>query len=187
MTNQSRNLANLIMSRRTIHNFVPDKVQDISLIKEAIEIACWAPNHHLTEPWRFYLLGSETITSVCDLNKKILTASSSSDAAQKKYLRWLNIPGWLIVTCRKSANELTYYEDYAACCCVIQNFMLYLWSNGIGTKWSTGDIIRDDEFYDIIWVNKDLENVVGIIWYGYSEDTPKTTRKNISKTLIELP
>ena len=48
-------------------------------------------------------------------------------------------------------------------------------------------IIRDDEFYDIIWVNKDLENVVGIIWYGYSEDTPKTTRKNISKTLIELP
>ena len=87
MTNQSRNLANLIMSRRTIHNFVPDKVPDISLIKEAIEIACWAPNHHLTEPWRFYLLGSETITSVCDLNKKILTASSSSDAAQKKYLR----------------------------------------------------------------------------------------------------
>ena len=120
------------------------------------------------------------------MNKKILTASSSSDAAQKKYLRWLNIPGWLIVTCRKSANELTYYEDYAACCCVIQNFMLYLWSNGIGTKWATGDIIRDDEFYDIIWVNKDLENVVGIIWYGYSEDTPKTTRKNISKTLIEL-
>ena len=89
MTNQSRNLANLIMSRRTIHNFVPDKVPDISLIKEAIEIACWAPNHHLTEPWRFYLLGSETIASVCDLNKKILTASSSSDAAQKKYLRFV--------------------------------------------------------------------------------------------------
>ena len=31
MTNQSRNLANLIMSRRTIHNFVPDKVRNKTL------------------------------------------------------------------------------------------------------------------------------------------------------------
>ena len=27
---------------------------------ELLELARWAPNHHLTEPWRFRVLGPET-------------------------------------------------------------------------------------------------------------------------------
>jgi nitroreductase len=187
MTSQPTYLQDLIISRRTIHNFIPDKIPDNALIKEAIKIACWAPNHHLTEPWRFYLLGKETICNICELNKAMMVSTKGVDSAEEKYRRWLDIPGWLIVTCQRSEDDILYREDYAACCCVIQNLMLYLWSNGVGTKWSTGAVTQDDRCYDITWIDRKSENIIGLIWYGYPAETPKTLRKNLEQVLIELP
>lgn len=181
------NLSEIIKSRRTIHNFQADKIPDVSIIKNAIESACWAPNHHLTEPWRFYLLGKETVADICELNKELLTESKGIEAAEKKVKRWLSIPGWMIVTCLKSDDELRYQEDYAACSCAIQNLMLILWQQGIGSKWSTGPITRDARFYDRVWVNQDLENIMGIVWYGYAAEVPQTARKPLQQVLTELP
>lgn len=187
MTEQAKDIETIIKSRRTIHEFLPSNVPDKDVIKEAIEAACWAPNHHLTEPWRFYLLGRETIESICELNKKMLTVSKGAEAAEKKFKRWMQIPGWLVVTCEQSDDALLFEENYAACCCVIQNLMLSLWGKGIGTKWSTGPVIRDTQFYDLIWVNPDMEKVVGLVWYGYPAEIPKTIRKPLQQVLIELP
>lgn len=187
MTDQEVALERIITSRRTIHDFKPDQIVDKDVIKAAISSACWAPNHHLTEPWHFCLPGKETIAEVCELNKKILTETKGIEAAEKKYKRWLEIPGWLVVTCQKSDGELRYQEDYASCCCAIQNLMLTLWQQGIGTKWSTGPIIRDDRFYDLVWINRERENIIGLIWYGYPAEIPQTARKPLQQVLTELP
>lgn len=181
------NITDIIKSRRTIHNFETDKKPDISIIKDAIESARWAPNHHLTEPWHFYLPGKETVVDICELNREMLTVTKGIEAAEKKVKRWLSIPGWIIVTCKKSDDELRFHEDYAACSCMIQNLMLILWQQGIGSKWSTGPITRDERFYDVVWVNKDLEKIIGIIWYGYPMDIPQTTRKSLDQFLTKLP
>jgi len=180
-------LEKLITSRRTIHDFKPEPVPNKDVIKEAVTSACWAPNHHLTEPWHFFLLGKETIADICELNKEIMTETKGIELAEKKYKRWMDIPGWLIVTCQKSDDEIRYQEDYASCCCAIQNFMLTLWQQGMGTKWSTGPITRDDRFYDLVWINKELENIVGLIWYGYPEEIPQTARKSLQQVMTELP
>ena len=187
MTNQPTYIEDLIKSRRTIHDFIPDKIPDKAIIKEAIKIACWAPNHHLTEPWYFYLLGQETIDDICQLNRGIMTDTQGVESAEKKFRRWKNIPGWIIVTCKKSKDDITYQEDYAACCCAIQNLMLFLWHNDIGTKWSTGTVIRDDRCYEVAWIDKKLENIIGLIWYGYPAESVNTARKNIEQVLTELP
>jgi nitroreductase len=187
MTNKSKDLTDVITSRRTIHNFIPDKTPDKAVIKDAISSACWAPNHHLTEPWHFLSLGKETISDICDLNKEMLIETKGIEKAENKYKRWMEIPGWLVVTCQKSDDEVRYQEDYASCCCAIQNLMLILWQQGIGTKWSTGPVIFDDRFYDLVWVNKELENVVGLIWYGYAADVPQTVRKPLEQVMTELP
>ena len=187
MTNWPAYLEDLITSRRTTHNFIPNKIPEKSLIIEAIRIACWAPNHHLTQPWRFYLLGQETITSICELNREIMKDTNETDIVDEKFKRWQNIPGWIIVTCQKSKDDTTYQEDYAACCCAIQNLMLFLWSNEIGTKWSTGKVIRDDRCYDIAWIDRKSEQIVGLIWYGYPAETTNTLRKNLKQVLTELP
>nr|WP_269801509.1 nitroreductase family protein [Planococcus sp. MB-3u-03] len=44
----------LIMERRSIKKFKPDAV-DVEEIIDLLNIAKWAPNHKVNEPWRFQL------------------------------------------------------------------------------------------------------------------------------------
>ena len=66
---ESRNLhliAERIRSRRTTKLFLREEVS-WELIRDAIEVARWAPNHHVTEPWHFYLLGARKIADAARL------------------------------------------------------------------------------------------------------------------------
>ncbi|MFO1429438.1 MAG: nitroreductase [Candidatus Competibacteraceae bacterium] len=179
-------VAELIRSRRTIHEFLPPPPPR-ELILRGLELARWAPNHLLTEPWRFYLLGPQTAAAIARLNAEGVSRKQGSVAGQTKLQRWLAIPGWLVVTCENSDDPIRAREDYAACCCAIENLALYLWSEGIGLKWTTGAVTREPQFYDLIWVDPALETVVGLLWYGYPADIPQTPRKALDEILIELP
>ena len=175
----------IIRGRRTINFFEPE-VPDRDTILQAIELARWAPNHHLTEPWHFYLLTSPTKDRICDLNAEIVSASKGAAAGNAKRERWRNIPGWMVVTCDRSDDPRRWQEDYAACCCAIHSFSLFLWSRGIGVKWTTGDVTRDPRFYDTIWVDPALEQVVGLVWYGYPAEIPVGVRKPVADIVIEV-
>ncbi|KAB7622793.1 nitroreductase [Alkalilimnicola sp. S0819] len=175
-----------IRGRRTINRFQPRPV-DPAIIHEALELARWAPNHYLSEPWHFYLIGEETRAQILDLNSTLVARSKGAEAAQAKRERWSAIPGWLVVTCERSEDPLRQQEDYAACCCLVQNLMLALWGQGIGSKWSTGPITREADFYDLIWVDPEAEQVVGLIWYGYPDEQPDSRRRPASASLVELP
>src|SRR5690606_15701478 len=52
-------LMDLLRSRRTIFDFLPDIVPS-ELLEEVVDAGRYAPNHKLTEPWRFTLVGPET-------------------------------------------------------------------------------------------------------------------------------
>jgi len=57
----------------------------------------------------------------------------------------------------------------------------------VGVKWTTGDVIRDKRFYDLLWIDQELETVVGLFWYGYAEEVPKMARKPYVQITTELP
>ncbi len=181
-----REFGEVLRGRRTIELFLQTPVPD-ALVKEAIEAAIWAPNHHVSEPWKYYLLGQESISSCLNLVRDIVTAKKDARAGEFKAKNWSEKPGWLVVSCRSSDNELTQTEDYAACCAATQNLLLYLWKAGVGSKWTTGDITQDPRFFDIVGINADNEFVVGLIWYGYPKLTPTQSRKGLDDILIELP
>ncbi len=185
-TQSLRDLEEVIRGRRTINLYLQTPVP-VELVHEAIEAATWAPNHHVTEPWHFYLLGAEAIEQCLDLCHELVAAKKGPDAAQFKRESWSEKPGWLVVTCRRSDDELLQREDYAACAAAVQNFMLYLWKAGVGSKWTTGDITRDARFFDIIGCNADEEFVVGLLWFGYPKITPAQKRKGLDDVLSELP
>ena len=170
----------VILSRRTIHQFKTGQVPDIDTIREAINVARWAPNHHLTEPWMFYLIGPDTAKAITGLCSNIVREQKGEKAAQLKHARWSMMPGWLVVTCKKSQDRIREREDFAACSCAVENFMLYLWAEGIGVKWTTGDIIRDPRFFELLGIDQDLESVVGLFWYGFAEIIPTTLRKPVN-------
>ena len=181
-----REFGKVLNSRRTIEIFSQKSVPK-SLIDEAIEVAIWAPNHHVTEPWHFYNLGKVTKEKCLDLCYEIVNKKKGKKAADFKRRSWSEKPGWLVVTCKKSINELLQLEDYAACCTAIQNLILYLWKAGIGSKWTSGTITRDPELYKIIGINFDEEFVVGLIWYGYPKIIPTQSRKQLIDVMTNCP
>lgn len=185
-TQELREFAEVLRGRRTINLYLQTPVPQ-ELVNEAIESATWAPNHHVTEPWHFYHLGQQAIGACLELVREITTAKKDAKAGEFKAKSWAEKPGWLVVTCQKSDSSLRYKEDYAACAAAVQNFMLYLWKAGVGSKWTTGDITRDERFYDIVGIDGINEDVVGLIWYGYPKLTPSQQRKGLDDVLSELP
>jgi len=185
-TRSLRDLEEVIRGRRTINLYLQTPVPG-ELVREAIDAATWAPNHHVTEPWHFYLLGRDTVEQCLDLCRDIVTAKKGPDVGEFKREKWSEKPGWLVVTCRRSDDELLQREDYAACAAAVQNFMLYLWKAGVGSKWTTGDITRDPRFFDIIGADPGEEFVVGLLWFGYPKVTPAQKRKSLDDVLSELP
>lgn len=184
---ESEVVSTVIRSRRTIHLFEEGSVPPREEILVAIDHARWAPNHHLTEPWRFYLLGGERAEAIARLNAKHVAKERGEAAGQAKLERWLRIPGWLVVTCRRSDDVLREREDYAACCCAIQNLQLYLWSRGIGVKWTTGSVTRLEQFFEILEIDREAERLVAMLWYGYPADIPKPPRKPVKEILSMRP
>lgn len=179
-------LADLIRQRRTIHNFQPEKPPKEAILR-AVELARWAPNHHLTQPWQFHLLGPETIAQIVELNAELITARKGPEHGEHKRKRWSQIPGWIAVTCPRSEDEQRQLEDYAACCCAIHNFSLSLWHEGIGVKWTTGDVTRHPRFFELLGLSPETHLTVGVMWYGYPTEIPPTRRKDVDEILTELP
>ena len=183
-------IADLIRSRRTINHF-RDELPPYELILKGLELACWAPNHKLTQPWRFYLLGKETSQQIVELNAEMVAAKKGPESAQKKREKWSTIPGWLVVTSQRADDKLRDKENYAAVCCGIQNLSLFLWSEGIGMKWTTGPVTRCEGIYEILDIDSKQEEIVGVMWYGYpaasKETASKATRKPLSEMMKQLP
>lgn len=175
-------VARLLRTRRTIHLFKPEKPPH-DIVLEALRLARWAPNHRLTEPWRFYLLGDETAEAIARRNAELVAAQRGANAGQKKLERWRAMPGWLAVTAQRSDDAQREREDYAATCCAVQNFQLYLWSHGIGVKWTTGDVTRDPRFAELVGFDPEAERLVGLLWYGYPAEVPQTQRKPLGEVL----
>lgn len=176
----------VIRTRRTIHSF-RDEVPPRDVLLQAIELARWAPNHHLTEPWRFHLPGPETIRAIVELNARLETEAKGAAAGEAKRQRWSGMPGWLIVSGARAADSLRHDEDYAACCCAIQNLSLALWSRGIGVKWTTGGVTRHEEFFRLLNLDPAERRIIGLIWYGWPEEVPTQQRRGVDEIVTIHP
>jgi len=172
-------LVDTIITRRTINFFKPDRVDD-SLILNAIEVARWAPNHHLTEPWHFHILAGQTRARVIELITEIKSAGQGEAARNGVAKRLNSIPGWLVITSELSPDPIMRTENYAACCCAAQNMMLYLWHAGVGVKWTSGAVTRDERLFRLLGIDRNTRTVVGLFWYGYPEQVPEQRRKPVS-------
>ena len=125
-----------------------------------------------------------------------MASKKGEDAGAKKLARWLRMPGWLVVTCALSGEGVesmleptsVLREDYAACCCAIQNLCLSLHSQGIGTKWTTGPINFHPDFAGCVGFDGSQEQVVGTIWFGTAEQkaTAPTKRKSVEDVLVRV-
>ncbi len=182
---QAEDFAAVLRGRRSIDLFAPDPVPEATL-HAAIELARWAPNHRLTEPWHFYLLGPATLAPVIDLAVELDIAKKGERAGPIRRARLEAIPGMFVLTSARAEDTLLERENYAACCCAAQNLMLYLWLKGIGVKWTTGGVTREQRFHDLLGIDSAKQSVVGLFWYGVPKVVPTQKRRPVDEIVTKL-
>ena len=179
-------LAEVVRNRRSIDLFEPTPIANEVLL-EAIDVARWAPNHRLTEPWRFHLLGPKSREAIIDLAVAIDIAAKGERAGAARRERLSAVPGFFVLTSPRSDDALLEREDYGACCCAAQNLMLYLWQRGIGVKWTTGGITRDARLYELLGVDISKDQIVGLFWYGAPKIVPTQKRRPVAQIVTVRP
>lgn len=176
----------LLTGRRTVDSFDQTAVSD-DVLRRAIECAIAAPNRSLSEPWRFIQVGSETVSKIAAL--KAAMEQDDGEAIKSDFTR---IPGWCVVTTRLSDDKEQESDDFRSTSCAVQNFMLSMWAEGIGSKWTSGPLQKSQEFADLCGVDTSKEKVAGCIWYGFATGglknaDPKRRKKGVADVLTTLP
>ncbi len=179
-----------IHTRRTIFKFRPGGVPK-EVIEKIFEAGLWAPNHHLTEPWRFVVLGEQTKERLARRYAEIQeakAAESASDEARRilneaGYAKFMSKPTIVAVACLQDGDEVKNREDYAAACCAMQNVQLIAWAEGVGMQWSTGPITLERSTYDALGIDADKEYIIGFFYSGYPDEIPEARRKSLNEVM----
>jgi nitroreductase len=181
----------LLIGRRTVDEFDLTPVGN-DVLKRAVQCAIAAPNRSCSEPWRFIHVGPKTVAKFAELNTKLRKSMETEDGASS-IVDWTKVPGWCVVTAKITPGDpVIEQEDFKSVSCAIQNFMLSMWSEGVGTKWTSGPVQKTQAFADICQVDTSMERVVGCIWYGYATGGAKYAdtrrrKKTVEDVLHQLP
>jgi nitroreductase len=166
---------------------VPD-----ALVERLLAFGVWAPNHHLTEPWRFTHLGEETRHLLAERygEIQIRKARENVDETVREQIRaagiakFLSKPTIVVVSCVQEGDEQRRREDYAAVCCAVQNVQLAAWAEGVGIQWSTNALIKEPQTYAQLGIDPERE----VLYMGYpAEVLPTRGRRPIQDVLRRTP
>lgn len=179
------NLENIMKERRSIKKFKKDPV-DVNEIIDLLNIAKWAPNHKLTEPWRFQLYADEGKEKFVDaFLKSQMNEGSVPEKAEKKAQYFRDIPLHLIVYMTEPERQKQWDEDFAAVAAFIQNFQLAAWERGIGMIWRSNDWIYDPVFKEAVGIKAD-EKIIGTLMIGYPAHVPEVQERTDVREFLTL-
>ena len=153
---------------RRMNNDFADAVPSREALERMLEAAVWAPNHRLTNPWRFFVLekGGARRAAVAQLAyDNAFQRNGNDDAAAGSRQRVLDAPALIYVySIPADSAELT-RENYAASCCAVQNLLLAAVAEGLAGDWSTGNTTRHPELAATLGADDDWE-LVGALFIG---------------------
>jgi nitroreductase len=142
-----------IRTRRTHKAYAPEPVPR-EVLDEILELARWAPNHNLTNPWRFRVLGPAALAR--------LKAAAGAEAAAKLD----RAPTLIAVSVKRSpADHVQDEEDLCAAACAAYIVLLAAHGRGLGGYWRTPAVLRSPAGRAALGVPED-EHVLGLLHLG---------------------
>lgn len=171
-----------IRQRTSVRRYRPDPVSR-ETIERLLECAVRAPNHKLTEPWRFAVLTGGAKARLADIRASHRLKRYDDPASQEALARsekarreTLESPAFIVVMARASDDEITREEDYAAVMMATANLMTAAQSLGLGTYLKTGGVMRDPALADLVGLPEGYR-VVGILSVGYPVEPEPPRRR----------
>lgn len=175
-------MSQLIKERRSIRKFKLDEVSN-ELLEELLEIASYAPNHKLTQPWRFIVYKDEGRKVLANIMTETVAKGPKKKSPEEVRARFESVPVHVLVVINEEANYFAREEDYAATCALIQNFQLAAWERGLGVLWKTDAFVASPTFRKGVGA-KPGEKIAALLQVGYPEVVPNVVeRVNISERI----
>lgn len=164
-------LEEAVRTRRTHKTFGPDPVPRETL-QELFELARWAPNHHLTQPWRFRVLGPEALA-------RLKEAGGPSEA-----IKLDRAPTLVVASAKLSGDLVQDEEDLHATACAVYAVLLGAQAGGLASYWRTPAVLRTKRGRDAV----DLPNgerFVSLIHLGSPRSDPPVKERRAPSEYVQ--
>ncbi len=145
-------LQDIIRSRRT-HKAYDGRPVDRETLDELFDLARWAPNHNLTNPWRFRVLGPAALER--------LKRASGPESAPKLD----RAPTLVVASALQTGDPVSDEEDFAAVAAAVYIVLLAAHERGLGGYWRTPAILRERAGREACGVREN-ERVLGLLHLG---------------------
>lgn len=147
-----------IRNRRTHKQYGAEPLDDATL-RELLDLARFAPNHHLTQPWRFRVLGLQT------------RARLEEAVDEKSAVKLRRAPTLVLATALLSGDPHTDAEDLLATACAVYAVLLGATARGLASYWRTPKVLEDPAIRALLGLTA-AEHVVSLIHLGPAISEP---------------
>jgi nitroreductase len=161
-----------IRSRRTHKRYGSEPLDDAAL-RDLLELARFAPNHHLSQPWRFRVLGPETRARV------------EEAAGEKEAIKLRRAPTLVLATAALSGDPHADEEDLHAVACAVYAVLLGATARGLASYWRTPRAFESPAIRALLALPDD-ERVVALIHLGPPASVP-LAKERLPLALAFLP
>jgi nitroreductase len=161
-----------IRTRRTHKAFGSEPVPRVQL-EELFELAGWAPNHHLTVPWRFRVVGPGTLV-------RLKEAAGPEGAAKLD-----RCPTLVVVSSTLSDDPLQSEEDLHATAVASYIVLLAAHARGLAGYWRSPGLLREAEGRVAVGLPDD-EHFVGLLHLGQPRQERPVPERPMTETTLFL-
>ncbi len=173
-----------IESRQSIGRVTQEPISR-EMIERLLDSAVHAPNHRITEPWRFHVFtgkGRGEFGKARAETARLMAEAEGdeedliSGRVNRERKKAFRSPVVIAVISEAGRDEVETLENYAACAAAVQNIQLTAHSLGLGCIWRTGPVAYHDHmrrFFDL----KDGDQIVAYLCIGYPDMGERQRRR----------
>jgi nitroreductase len=159
-------LEDAIHSRRTHKVFTPEPVA-AEVLDELFELARWAPNHHLTDPWRFRVLGPRTVARLREIAEALAPGSGSKlDRA----------PTLIVASVHREGDESQQADDLLASAVAAYLVLLAAHGRGLAGYWRTVPLLDSPAGRELLKFEEN-EQPIGLLHLGHPRQEQRVPQR----------
>jgi nitroreductase len=181
-----------IKSRRSIGLVKTDPVPR-ELVEEILESAIHAPNHKITEPWRFHVFAGKGRGELARARAELARILAEAEGEEEELIagrvsrerkKAFRAPVVIAVISEGGRDAVETLENYAACAAAVQNMQLTAHALGLATIWRTGPMAYHPYMRDFFGLEEN-DRIVAYLYLGYPDmtDRPRKRQPASSKTI----
>lgn len=174
-----------IETRRSVGRVKQDPVER-GLIERVLESAVHAPNHRITEPWRFHVFTGKGRGELARARAETARLAAKAEGEHEEMVagrvsrerkKAFRAPVVIAVISVAGHDEVETLENYAACAAAVQNMQLTAHSLGLASIWRTGPVAYHEHMRRFFDLEED-DSIVAYLYLGYPDMGERPRRRS---------